>query len=201
MKIRHAPRYQSRLTLAERVQVLDSNGWRLLNADEMGVMSNDDGDVAIIGMPRHLLKRWWSLVESDHVTTGFEGYAREIAEYFAYKNWIIPANAVMEMVGSDGHGDGALVPSHPTRFSAGVGKLLACINLGDENAAIALGAAPAQIRVVLEPGEGVMLPMRGTILWGRSTLGSSDLAVTLLIGELSSQSTVATASTGRFGAR
>jgi hypothetical protein len=201
VKIRHAPRYQSRLTLAERVQVLDSSGWPLANADEIASMGDDDGDVAIIGIPRHLLKRWWSLVESDHVTTGFEGYAREIAEYFMYKNWILPANAVMEVAGSDGHGDGALVPSHPTRFSTGVGKLLACINLGDENAAIAFGAASAQIRVVLEPGEGVMLPVGGAILWGRSTLGSSDVAVTLLIGELTSQSSVVTASTGRFGAR
>ena len=162
-------------------------------------MGDDDGGVAIVGIPQHLLKRWWSLVESDRVTTGFESYAREIAEYFAYKNWILPANAVMEVVGSDGVGDGALVPSHPTRFSAGVGTLLACINFGDENAAIVLGAAPVQIRIVLEPGEGAMLPAGGTILWGRSTLGISDLAVTLLIGELTPQSSAVTASTSRFG--
>ena len=183
MKIRHAPRYQSRLTLAERVQVFDSAEWPPASADEVAAMCADDGDVSVVAIPRHLLKRWWSLAESDRITTGFEGYAREIAEYFEYKNWILPATPLMEVVGSDGRRDRALVPSHPMRFANGVGALFACINLGDENAAIALDAGSARIRVVLEPGEGVMLPA-SSVLWNRAAVGSSGVAVTLLIGEL-----------------
>lgn len=185
MKICHAPRYQSPLTLAERLQVLDSTGWRPAAADQLAAISADDGhgNVSVIGIPRHLLKRWWSLVESDHITTGFEGYAREIAAFFEYKNWTLPALPLMEVVGSDGPRDSALLPSKAMRFSSGVGTLLASINLGDANAGIALGAESARIRVILEPGEGVMLPVGGT-LWNRSALDNSDLAVTLLIGSL-----------------
>ena len=183
MKICHAARYQSRLTLAERVQVFESTAWRAASADELAAMCADDSDVSVLAIPGHLLKRWWSLAESDHITKGFEGYAREIAEYFEYKNWILPANAVMEVVGSDGQRDRALIPSRPMRFSSGVGTLLACINLDDKNLAIALGAESARIRVILEPGEGLMMPAGG-VLWNRSALGNADLAVTLLIGLL-----------------
>ena len=186
MKICYAPRYQGRLAFAERVQVFRSTGWRAARADEVATICADDGDVSIIGIPRHLLKRWWSLAESDHIDKGFEGYAREIAEYFAYKNWSLPATPLMEVVGSEDEGDRPLVPSNPMQFANGVGTLFACINLGDENAAIALDAQSSRIRVVLEPGEGLMLPARG-VLWNRSTLGNSDLAVTLLIGELAPQ--------------
>jgi len=146
----------------------------------------DDGDVSIIGIPRHLLKRWWSLAESDHIDKGFEGYAREIAEYFAYKNWSLPATPLMEVVASGGKRDKRLVPSNPMRFCCGVGKLFACINLDDENAAIALKAELGRIRIILEPGEGLLMPSAG-VLFIRSTIGNSDLAVTLLIGELAPQ--------------
>jgi len=186
VKIRHALRYQGRLTLAERVRVFRSTGWRAAKADELAVMCADDGDLAVIGIPGHLLKRWWNLAESDHIDSEFEGYGREIAEYFEYKDWGWPALALMEVVASGGKRDKALVPSNPMQFANGVGKLFACINLDDENAAIALGAEPAQIRVILEPGEGLMMPASG-VLWNRSTLGSSELAVTLLIGELTPQ--------------
>ena len=171
----------------------------------------------MIAIPKHLLKRWWSLAEAGDgnltkISAGFENYAREVAEYFNYKNWTLPADAVMEVVVSDGARDAAevdgvttlgLQSSRATSFSAGVGTMLACINLGDENVAIVLGAESsgqacdqagesanvcaeklARIRVILESGEGVMLPPGG-ILWNRSTLGTSDLEVLLLIGLLS----------------
>ena len=186
MKIRHAPRYQSRLTVGERLQVLRSNGWKPASADELAAMCTGGGDdVAVIGIPRHLLKRWWDLAESDQVSTGFEGWAREIADYLEYKNWFaLPANVLMEVVAAGGKHDKKLVPSNPMRFANGVGRALACINLGDENAAIALKAERTRIRIILEPGEGLMLPVSG-VRWNRSTLGRSELAVTLLIGSLS----------------
>jgi hypothetical protein len=148
-------------------------------------MCGDDGDVSIIGIPQHLLKRWWNMAETDDVT-GFEGYARELAEYFAYKNWSLPATPLMEVLASVGRRDKRLVPSNPMRFGSGVGTLFACINLDDENAAIALKAEPGRIRIILEPGEGLLMPSAG-VLFNRSTLGNSDLAVTLLIGELAPQ--------------
>ena len=71
------------------------------------------------------------------------------------------------------------------RFGGGVvGTMVACINLDDENAAVALKADSGRIRMILEPGEGLMFPERG-VLWNRSQLGNSDLAVTLLIGLVS----------------
>lgn len=147
-------------------------------------MCADDGDVSIIGIPGHLLKRWWSLAETDDFTTGFEHYAREIVEYLTYKNWIAPAPFLMTVVASGGNHNRALVPSNPMRFGNGVvGMMIACINLDDENAAIALKAESGRIRIVLEPGEGLMFPERA-VLWNRSKLGNSDLAVTLLIGEV-----------------
>ena len=223
-RICHAARYQSRLTLSERVQVFDSTGWRLASASELAAASSDNGtplptEVAVIAIPKHLLKRWWSLAEAGDgnltdISAGFENYAREVAEYFNYKNWMLPADAVMEVVVSDGarnadEVDGVtrlgLQSSRATRFSAGVGTTLACINLGDAYVAIVLGAESsgeagdqagepandcaerlARIRVVLEPGEGVMLPPGG-IPWNRSSLGTADVDVLLLIGLLSSK--------------
>ena len=185
MKISYAPRYQGRLTLAERLQIRVSTGWRTVNAKELATICGDDGDVSIIGIPQHLLKRWWSLAETDDVT-GFEGYARELVEYFAYKNWSLPATPLMEVLASVGRRDKRLVPSNPMRFGSGVGTLIACINLDDENAAIALKAELGRIRIILEPGEGLLMPSAG-VLFNRSTLGNSDLAVTLLIGELAPQ--------------
>ena len=185
MKISYAPRYQGRLTLAERLQIRVSTGWRRVNAKELATICADDGDVSIIGIPQHLLKRWWSMAETDDVT-GFEGYARELVEYFAYKNWSLPATPLMEVLASVGRRDKRLVPSNPMRFGSGVGTLLACINLDDENAAIALKAELGRIRIILEPGEGLLMPSAG-VLFNRSTLGNSDLAVTLLIGELAPQ--------------
>jgi len=185
VKICQAPRYQGRLTLAERLQIRVSTGWRTVNAKELATICADDGDVSIIGIPQHLLKRWWNLAETDDVT-GFEGYARELVEYFAYKNWSLPATPLMEVLASVGRRDKRLVPSNPMRFGSGVGTLIACINLDDENAAIALKAEPGRIRIILEPGEGLLMPSAG-VLFNRSTLGSSDLAVTLLIGELAPQ--------------
>ncbi len=184
MKICHAPRYQGRLTLAKRLQVFRSKGWWPATANELPAMCGDDGDVSIIGIPGHLLKRWWSLAETDDFTTGFEHYAREMAEYFAYKNWRVSANLLMMVVASGGGRDKALIPSNPMRFGNGaVGTLIACINLDDENAAVALKAESGRIRIILEPGEGLMFPDSG-VLWNRSKLGNSDLAVTLLIGEV-----------------
>ncbi|MGA7871222.1 MAG: hypothetical protein WCA22_10015 [Candidatus Binatus sp.] len=190
MKIRDAPRYQSRLTPAERVQVFDSSKWKPASADELAAWTGNRepsaDDVLVIGIPRHLLKRWWSLAESDHITKGFEGYGREVAEYFEYKKWRWPVLALLEVVAAGGKGDRALVPSNPMRFGNGVGTLFACINLGEENAAIAIDAGSGRIRVILEPGEGVMLPESG-IRWNRSALGGSDVAITMLIGELSTE--------------
>ena len=186
MKICHAPRYQGRLTIAERLEVLRSNGWKPATADELAAMCADDDSVAVIGIPRHLLKRWWELAESDQVSTGFEGFAREIAEYFEYKNWFaLPANLLMEVVAASGDKhDNELVPSDRMRFANGVGRALAWINLSDENASIALEAERMRIRIILEPGEGLMVPVSG-VRWNQSTLGNSELAVTLLIGSLS----------------
>ena len=185
MKICHAPRYQGRLTLAKRLQVFRSKGWRAATANELAAMCADDGDLSIIGIPGHLLKRWRSLAEADDFTTGFEHYAREMAEYLAYKNWILSANLLMTVVASGGKHDRALVPSNPMRFGGDVvGTMIACINLDDENAAVAVKADSGRIRIILEPGEGLMFPERG-VLWNRSKLGNSDLAVTLLIGLVS----------------
>ena len=201
MKIRHAARYQSARKLADRVQVLDASGWRRANAGEMASLCTEsvgsaDGDVSVIAIPKHLLKRWWKLAESGdgdltNIGPGFESYAREVAEYFNYKNWPLPSDAVMEVVVSGGEDRAsgaddafALQSSRATRFSGGVGMTLACINLGDEELAIVLDAESGRIRVILEAGEGVMLPERG-VLWNRMTIGSSDLAVTLTIGTLS----------------
>jgi hypothetical protein len=184
VKICQAPRYQGRLTLAKRLQVFRSKGWRPATANELPAICADDGDVSIIGIPGHLLKRWWSLAETDDFTAGFEHYAREMAEYLVYKDWIVPAHLLMTVVASGGGRDKALIRSNPMRFGNGaVGTLIACINLDDENAAIALKAESGRIRIILEPGEGLMLPESG-VLWNRSKLGNSDLAVTLLIGEV-----------------
>ena len=186
MKICQAPRYQGRLTLAKRLQVFRSKGWRPATANELPAICADDGDVSIIGIPGHLLKRWWRWAETDDLTTGFEHYAREMAEYLTYKNWIQPGHLLMTVVASGDKHDRALIPSNPMRFGTGVGTLIACINLDDENAAIALKAESGRIRIILEPGEGLMFPERG-VLWNRSSLANSDLAVTLLIGSLSTE--------------
>jgi hypothetical protein len=184
VKICQAPRYQGRLPLAKRLQVFRSKGWRPATANELAAMCADDGDISIIGIPGHLLKRWWSLAETDDFTTGFEHYAREMAEYLVYKEWVVSAPLLMTVVASGGNHDRALVKSNPMRFGNGVvGMMIACINLDDESAAVALEAESGRIRIVLEPGEGLMFPERG-VLWNRSKLGNSDLAVTLLIGEV-----------------
>ena len=182
-RISNAPRYQCRLTLAERLQLSGDRGWRPASADDLARLCSDDGDVSVIGLPQHLLKRWWRMAESDEIATGFPGYAREVVEYFRYKNWNLPPVPILEAVAADGKPDEALVPSHPTRFSNGVATLFAAINLADENSAIALGAEFARIRVVLEPGEGLMFPPRN-IFWNHSALDDSNLAFTLLIGSL-----------------
>jgi len=175
------------------VQVLDSTGWRGASADEMAAACIDEqgrtaGDVSVIAIPKHLLRRWWSLAESGdgdptHIKPGFESYAREIAEYFNYKSWPLPTDALMEVAVSD-DATAAPQPSRATRFSRGIGTLLAVINLGDENLRIVLSEESAQVRVILEPGEGVMLPACG-VLWNLATFRGSDLAVTMLIGRLS----------------
>jgi hypothetical protein len=186
VKICHAPRYQGRLTLAKRLQVFRSKGWRPATANELAELCADDGDLSIIGIPGHLLKRWWSLAEADDFTTGFEHYARDMAEYLTYKNWIEPGHFLMMVLASGVKHDRALVPSSPMRFGDAVGTMLACINLDDENAAVAVKADSGRIRIILEPGEGLMFPERG-VLWNRSKLGNSDLAVTMLIGLVSPQ--------------
>jgi len=187
VKICHAPRYQGRLAVAERLQVLRSNGWKPASADELAAMgaAEGEGDVAVIGIPGHLLKRWWELVESDQVSTGFESWAREMVEYFEYKSWFaLPPDILMEVVAAGGKHDEELVTSNRMRFANGVGRALACINLSDENAAIALKREPMRIRIILEPGEGLMFPASG-VRWNRSMLNRSELAVTLIIGSLS----------------
>lgn len=191
LRICNAPRYQSPLTLAQRLQI-DSNGWRLPTAEELAAICPRDGepgDVSVIAIPRHLLKQWWKLAEASdgdptQVAAGFKGYAREVAAYFEYKSWTLPPDAVMEVLVSDTERESASQPSQATGFSGGVGKLLACINLGDQSLAIALGAENARIRVMLEPGEGLMLPASGA-LWNLSTRDNTDPAITLLIGLLS----------------
>lgn len=175
------------MTLAERIQVFDSIGWRSALADELAAMCADNGDVSVIGIPRHLLKRWWGMAESKDTATEFRSYSLEIAQYFQYKNWSIPTvNVLMSVVAAGGKRDEALVSSHPMRFAEGVGTLVAAINLDNENAAIAVGTESAKIRVILEPGEGLTFPASG-VLWNRSVLGNSDLAVTLLIGSLATE--------------
>jgi hypothetical protein len=182
VKICHAPRYQSRLTLAERLQFRDASQWRAATADELASTCIEDGaDISVIGISRRLLKRWWDLAEAEDFTTGFEGYTRELAEYLTYKDWIEPGHFLMTVVASGGKRESSLRPSKPMRFGDAVGTMVACINLDDENAAIAIKAASERIRVILEPGEGLMFPKNG-VLWNRSKLGKSDLAVTLLIG-------------------
>ncbi len=172
------------MTLAERIQVFEATGWRSADADEPATMCADNGDVSVIGIPRHLLKRWWDMAERHAADAEFKSYSLEIAQYFQYKNWSIPSvNVLMSVVAAGGKRDEALMPSHPMRFAEGVGTLIAAINLDDENAAIAVGTETAKIRVILEPGEGLTFPASG-VMWNRSVLGDSDLAVTLLIGSL-----------------
>ncbi len=172
------------MTLAERIQVFEATGWRSAGADELATMCADNGEVSVIGIPRHLLKRWWDMAESNNADAEFKSYSLEIAQYFLYKNWSIPSvNVLMSVVAAGGKRDEALMPSHPMRFAEGVGTLIAAINLDDENAAIAVGTETAKIRVILEPGEGLTFPASG-VMWNRSVLGDSDLAVTLLIGSL-----------------
>ena len=172
------------MTLAERIQVFEATGWRSADADELATMCADNGDVSVIGIPRHLLKRWWDMAERNATDAEFKSYSLEIAQYFRYKNWSIPTvNVLMSVVAAGGNRDDALMPSHPMRFAEGVGTLIAAVNLDDENAAIALGTESAKIRVILEPGEGLTFPAAG-VLWNRSVIGNSDLAVTLLIGSL-----------------
>ena len=72
------------------------------------------------------------------------------------------------------------------RFAEGLGTLMAAINLDDEKAAIAVGTETGKIRVILDPGEGLTFPA-SVVLWNRSVLGDSDLAVTLLIGSLATE--------------
>ena len=99
-------------------------------------MCADDGDVSVIGIPRHLLKRWWDMAERHATDAEFKSYSLKIAQYFQYKNWSIPTvNVLMSVVAAGGKRDEALVPSHPMRFAEGVGTLNAAINLDDENAA------------------------------------------------------------------
>jgi hypothetical protein len=187
LRICNAARYQGRMTLAERIEVFDATGWRSAEADELASMCADDGDVSVIGIPRHLLKRWWDMAERQTTDAEFKSYSLEIAQYFQYKNWSIPTvNVLMSVVAAGGKRDEALVPSHPMRFAEGVGTLNAANNLDDENAAIAVGTETAKIRVILEPGEGLTFPASG-VLWNRSVLGDSDLAVTLLIGSLATE--------------
>ncbi|HMD04235.1 MAG TPA: hypothetical protein VKG68_03105 [Candidatus Binatus sp.] len=175
------------MTLAERLQVFEAGGWRSTDADELATMCDDNGDLSVIGIPRHLLKRWWDMAERDATDAEFKSYSLEIAQYFQYKNWSIPTvNVLMSVVAAGGKRDEALVPSHPMRFAEGVGTLIAAINLDDENAVIAAGTESAKIRVILEPGEGLTFPASG-VLWNRSVLGDSDLAVTLLIGSLATE--------------
>jgi len=146
-------------------------------------MCVEDGDISVIGIPGHLLKRWWSLAEKDDVTTGFDDYARELAEYFNYKSWELPRDAVMEVVASCSERELEPQSLLATRFSKALGQLHACINLGDENSAIGLGVRPPAVRVILEPGEGLIFPAAAE-LWSCSTVGNSNLAVTLLIGSI-----------------
>src|SRR5271156_2462450 len=182
-----AARYQGRMTLSERIQVFEATGWRSAHADELAAICADNGDVSVIGIPRHLLKRWWDIAERNDADAEFKLYSLEIAQYFQYKNWSIPSvNVLMSVVAAGGNRDEALVPSHPMRFVEGVGTLFAAVNLDDENAAIAVGAESAKVRVMLEPGEGLTFPATG-VLWNRSVLGDSDLAVTLLIGSLATE--------------
>jgi hypothetical protein len=170
--------------LAERLQVFEVAGWRSAHADELVAICADNGDLSVIGIPRHLLKRWWDMADSNDTDAEFKLYSLEIAQYFQYKNWSIPTvNVLMSVVAAGGNRDEALVPSHPMRFAEGVGKLIAAVNLDDENSAIAVGTETAKVRVILEPGEGLTFPAGG-VLWNRSVLDNSDLAVTLLIGSL-----------------
>ena len=175
------------MTLADRIQVFEVSGWRSADADELAAICADNGDVSVIGIPRHLLKRWWDMAERHTADVEFKSYSLEIAQYFQYKNWSIPTvNVLMSVVAAGGNRDEALVPSHPMRFAEGVGTLIAAVNLDDENAAIAVGIETAKTRVILEPGEGLAFPASG-VLWNRSVLDNSDLAVTLLIGSLATE--------------
>ena len=74
------------MTLAERLQVFDSTDWRSADADELATMCADDGDVSVIGLPRHLLKRWWGMADSNDTDAEFKLYSLEIAQYLDRKS-------------------------------------------------------------------------------------------------------------------
>lgn len=143
-----------------------------------------EGDVWVIGIPGHLLRRWWSLAESDRKATGFEAFGTDVATYFVYKEWPLQAPLLIEVVGSEDEPDKPLIQSRDMRLVGGVGTVLACINVDEENAAVALGTESGRIRAILEPGEGLMLPSTG-VLWNRSALDGSGLALTMLLAVLS----------------
>jgi hypothetical protein len=186
LRICHAARYQSRLTLAQRVQVFEFGRWRPAAAEELAAICAGvgDGEVSIIGIPGHLLKRWWKLAESDRSTRAFEVFGNDVATYFVYKEWPLQAPLLIEVVSSEDEPDEPLIQSRGMRLGGGVGTVLACINVDEENAAVALGTESGRIRVMLEPGEGLMLPSTG-VLWNRSALDGSGLALTMLLAVLS----------------
>ena len=185
-RICHAARYQGRLTLAQRVQVFEFGQWRPATAEELAAICAGvgEGAVSVIGIPGHLLKRWWKLAESDPGSKGFEVFGADIATYFVYKEWPLQAPLLIEVVGSEDEPDKALMQSRDMRLGGGVGTVLACINVEEENAAVALGTESGRIRVILEPGEGLMLPPTG-VLWNRSALDGWGLALTMLLAALS----------------
>ena len=116
--------------MAERIQVFEAAGWRSADANELATMCADNGDVSVINLPRHLLKRWWGMAESKDTAAEFKSYSFEIAQYFQYKQWSIPTvNVLMSVVAAGGKCDEALVPSHPMRFAEGVGTLTAAIKV------------------------------------------------------------------------
>ena len=185
-RICHAARYQGRLTLAQRVQVFEFGQWRPATAEELAAICAGvgEGAVSVIGIPGHLLKRWWKLAESDPGTGAFDIFGTDIAAYFVYKEWPLQAPLLIEVVGSEDEPDKPLIQSRDMRLGSGVGTVLACINVDEENAAVALGTESGRIRIILEPGEGLMLPSTG-VLWNRSALDGSGPAVTMLLAVLS----------------
>jgi hypothetical protein len=136
---------QQRLLLGPGVQERDGRflpiaAWRPPTADELAMLLPMGGApealpaldtaIALFQLPAHICAAWWQLLEESAQTLaegridGFERFASQVGEFLAFKGLPVPAGARCAVVVR------TLQHSWP--------RLWACINLGDEEAAVVL---------------------------------------------------------------